>query len=144
VIWAGLLPSIMKRPLLGYGFMGFWQGLRGESAYVGLLMNWPGMGYAENGVIELWLELGALGVVLYLLVLSRAVKNAVYCFTRKPSPAVMWYSSVLFVLVMSNIEGGSLLSPTDLKFLLPMVAFIGLRREAKHLRSQRVCDISAG
>jgi O-antigen ligase len=138
IIWTALLPSIMKRPLLGYGFMAFWQGLRGESANVGLIMNWSGISYAENGVIELCLELGAIGVVLYLLVFLRAVKDAVYCFTRKPSSAVMWYISLLFALAVSNIAGGVLLSPIDLKFLLPMIAFVGLRREAQCIRGLRI------
>ena len=138
ILWAGLIPSIMKQPLLGYGFMAFWQGLRGESANVGLIMNWPGISYAENGVIELCLELGAIGVGLYLLVFLRAVKDAVYCFRKKPSPNVMWYISLVFLLAISNVAGGVLLSPVDLKFLLPMVAFMGLRREAQRIRSLRI------
>jgi exopolysaccharide production protein ExoQ len=144
IIWAALLPSLMKRPLLGYGFMAFWQGLHGESVNVGLLMKWPGMGYAENGVIELWLELGAVGVALYLLMFGRAVKDAIYCFTREPSPGVLSYIALLFALAVSNIEGGVLLSPTDLKFLLPMVAFLGLRREAQRVRTRGLCENSAG
>lgn len=144
LIWSGLMPSLLKRPMLGYGFMAFWQGLRGESAYLGLLMNWPGMSYAENGVIELWLELGAVGVCLYALVFCRAVKDAVFCFSRTPSPAAMSYIALLFALAVSNIEGGVLLSPTDLKFLLPMIAFLGLRREAKRVRSERSRDITEG
>jgi exopolysaccharide production protein ExoQ len=138
ILWAGLVPSIMKHPLLGYGFMAFWQGLRGESANIALIMNWPGESYAENGVIELCLELGTIGVALYLLVFVRAVKDAIYCFKKKPSSTVMWYISLLFVLAISNIAGGVLLSPVDLKFLLPMVAFIGLRREAQRMRSLRI------
>jgi len=134
-IWSLLMASLMKRPLLGYGFKGFWQpGLRGESAHIGLLMDWPGMGYAENGVVDLGLELGFVGVGLYLLVFSRAVKDAIYCFTKEPSPGVMWYIAILFALAASNIESGALLEPTDLNFLLPMIAFLGLRREAQRVR----------
>ena len=136
-IWSALVPSVMKRPLFGYGFMAFWQGLQGESANVGLLMNWPGMGYAENGVIELCLELGLIGVGIYLLVFFRGLKDAVSCFIRKPSPAAMWYISLLFALAVTNLEGGILLSP-DLMFILPMVAFIGLRREAQRVGGARV------
>jgi exopolysaccharide production protein ExoQ len=143
VLWSGLMPSLMRRPLLGYGFMAFWQGLHGESASVGLLMRWPGIGYAENGVIELWLELGAVGVALYLFAFFRAVKDAVYCFTREPSPGVMSYIALLFALAISNIEGGILLSPTDLKFLLPMIAFLGLRREAQRVRTRGMCESSS-
>ena len=33
-IWSLLLGSIAKRPLLGYGYYAFWQGLKGESANI--------------------------------------------------------------------------------------------------------------
>jgi O-antigen ligase len=99
-----------------------------------LLMHWPGMAYAENGVLELWLELGAVGVVLYLLVFFRAVKDAAYCFMRKPSPAVMWYISILVVTAVSNIGGGELMSNSDLRIIVSLVAFVGLRREARRAR----------
>jgi O-antigen ligase len=130
-IWASLIPSVAKRPLLGYGFTAFWLPLMGESANTQLFMHWPGMGYAENGVLELWLELGAVGVLLYLLVYLRAIRDAFCCFKRKPPPVVMWYISLLFFLTISNIEGGALLSTSDLDVVLSLIAVIGLRREAQ-------------
>jgi exopolysaccharide production protein ExoQ len=134
IIWSSVISSAMKRPLLGYGYNAFWASLQGESANTVLLMHWPGMAYAENGVLELWLELGAVGVVLYLLVFFRAVKDAAYCFMRKPSPAVMWYISILVVTAVSNIGGGELMSNSDLRIIVSLVAFVGLRREARRAR----------
>jgi exopolysaccharide production protein ExoQ len=130
-IWASLIPSAMKRPLLGYGYQAFWQPLQGESAYTQALMRWPGMGYAENGVLELWLELGAVGVLLYGFVFLRAVKDAIYCLLKEPSPAVMWYTASLFFVAICNIEGGRLLATSDLDFVLSLIAVAGLRREAQ-------------
>jgi exopolysaccharide production protein ExoQ len=130
-IWSSLVASVMKRPMLGYGYTAFWGGMQGESANTAILMHWPGMGYAENGVLELWLELGLAGVVLYLLVFLRAIKDAAHCFMRRPSPAVMWYICSLFFVTVSNIEAGKLLSTSDLGFILSLVSFSGLRREAQ-------------
>jgi O-antigen ligase len=130
LIWSNLMTSVKKQPLLGYGFMAFWGAEQGESINTALAMHWPGMGYAENGVLELWLELGAVGVFLFLLVFLRAVKDAIHCFLRDPSPAVMWYVSVLFFLTVCNIEAGLLLSTSDLGVIVSFVAFAGLRREA--------------
>jgi exopolysaccharide production protein ExoQ len=135
--WAALLISIMKQPFLGYGYDAFWQGLHGESANTTLLINWPGMGYAENGVLELWLELGAVGVFLFLLIFIRAVRDAIYCFKREPSPEIMWYCSLLFLVAASNIESGNIILASNLLCILPFVAYMGLRKEAKRVRSQR-------
>jgi exopolysaccharide production protein ExoQ len=133
IIWSSLMISIRKQPLLGYGYTAFWGFLKGESANAVLAFHGP-LGYAENGVIQLWLELGAVGVGLYMLIFFRAIKDAAYCLLRKPSPAVMWYTSGLFYITVSNLEAGQLLSTSDLGLILSLVAFAGLRREAQRTR----------
>ena len=139
IIWSSLISSIRKQPLLGYGYTAFWGFLQGESANTVLVFHGP-LGYAENGVLELWLELGAVGVILYTLVFFRAIKDAIYCFMRKPSPAVMWYISALFFIAVSNIEAGKLLSTSDLGLILSLIAFAGLRREAQRARLRMKCE----
>jgi exopolysaccharide production protein ExoQ len=132
-IWASVISSIRKAPLLGYGYTAFWGFLEGESANTVLVFHGP-LAYAENGILELWLELGAVGVGLYLLLFVRALKDAVYCFLGKPTPAVMWYASGLFYIAASNVEAGKLLSTSDLGLILSLIAFAGLRREAQRAR----------
>lgn len=133
-IWAAVMMSILKKPLIGYGFKAFWQGLNGESANAILTMKWPGLSYSENGVLDLWLELGGIGVVLYLCVFLRAVKDAAYCLRRNASPFVMWCTLMLFIEAISNIEGGTMLFPSSLACILPIMAYTGLRRERLRLK----------
>lgn len=136
-VWKGLAPLILRRPILGYGYMAFWQGiLAGPSRSLALQLHWLGLAGSENGVLEMWLELGIVGVLLYATVFLRAVKDAFYCLWREPSPAVLWYVSILFYVVVTNIEGGLLLTPSNLVCILPFVAFVGLRREAQRLRDR--------
>jgi O-antigen ligase len=142
VIWSALMVSIVKHPFLGYGYMAFWRGLSGESANAILQLRWPGMTYAENGILELWLELGAVGVFLYALLFARAVKDAVYCCRRHPSPANLWFASVLFLVGVENIAGGKLLGPSSLASMLPFVAYVGLRKEAERLRCLRPSGVT--
>jgi exopolysaccharide production protein ExoQ len=134
VLWAGLLHLVMQRPLQGYGYMAFWQGLNGPSRYLALQLNWPSLGGAESGVLELLLELGIVGLLLYLAAFAVAAKSALYCLGRGASPAALWYTSILFYVVATNIEGGLLLAPSNLACILPFIAFVGLRREALLLR----------
>jgi exopolysaccharide production protein ExoQ len=137
IIWSSVLTSVKKHPLFGYGYMAFWASLLGESANTVLLMHWPGMAYAENGILELALELGVVGVVLYLLLFFRAVKDAAYLFMRKPSPAAMWYISYLAFTVVSNIGGGRVMVTSDLMCILTVIVFAGLRRETRRVRLRR-------
>jgi exopolysaccharide production protein ExoQ len=133
-IWSSLMPSVLRHPLVGYGYRAFWRGLSGESANAILRVGWTGMGYAENGVLELWLELGAVGVLLYSLVFIRAAKDAVYCLRRNPPPSTVWYASILFYVAVSNIWGGNLVLPSSLQCSLPFIAYVGLRRDFDRVR----------
>jgi exopolysaccharide production protein ExoQ len=134
-IWGAVMMSILKKPLLGYGFKAFWQGLNGESANAILSMKWPGLSYSENGVLDLWLELGGIGVALYICVFLRAVKDAAYCLRRNASPFVMWCTLMLFIVAISNIEGGAMLFPSSLACVLPIMVYAGLRRERLRLQA---------
>jgi O-antigen ligase len=138
VLWDGLTHLAMKRPLCGYGYTAFWQGIvKGPSRSLALQMGWLGLAGAENGVLEMWLELGLIGVLLYLAIFLRAVKDAFYCIGRGASSAALWYVSILFYVVATNIEGGLLLAPSSLSCILPFVAFVGLRREAQGMRDRQ-------
>jgi O-antigen ligase len=138
-LWAAVMSSILKHPFLGYGYSAFWMGLSGESANVVLHVHWLAvLGYAENGVLELWLELGVVGVLLYALVYLLAVKDALYCIRREPSQAILWYSSVLFYVAVSNIGDGILLSSSSLVCIIPFVVYARLGQEARRIRGLRV------
>lgn len=138
VLWAGLVHIAMRHPLCGYGYTAFWQGIiRGPSRSLALQMGWPGLAGSENGVLEMWLELGFVGVLLYAAVFLRAVKDAFYCIGKRASPATLWYISILFYVVATNIEGGLLLAPSNLACILPFVAYVGLRREAQRMRERQ-------
>jgi O-antigen ligase len=111
--------------------------LNGPSRGLALELNWHGLGGAESGILEAWLELGIVGVLLYAAIFLRAVKDALYCFGRGASSAALWYMSILFYVVATNIEGGALVMPSNLMCILPFVAFVGLRREVKLLRERQ-------
>ena len=138
VLWAGLVQIAMRHSICGYGYTAFWQGvIRGPSRSLALQMGWPGLAGSENGVLEMWLELGFVGVLLYAAVFLRAVKDALYCIGKGASPATLWYTSILFYVVATNIEGGLLLAPSNLACILPFVAYVGLRREAQRIRERQ-------
>ncbi len=89
-IWNALAISILKRPLLGYGYFAFWQGIKGESGRVIYLTHWT-FGYAHNGIIEIFLQLGTTGVVIFFMTFFKAIKDAWYIFRNDHSGTYDWY-----------------------------------------------------
>lgn len=75
-LWVSVLDKILERPWLGYGFGGFWLGWNGESADVWALNTW-GPPHAHNGFLDLLLDLGLLGFLVFalnfLIVCARAI-----------------------------------------------------------------------
>jgi len=80
VLWSALLDNVRERPWLGYGYGAFWTGGTGASARVyNQLLN---TGYgphvsADNGILDLWLSLGLLGVLVFACGFVRVFLRAV-------------------------------------------------------------------
>ena len=76
-IWQELFVSIAKRPLLGYGYGAFWLGLKEESARMIFAINWASLGYAENGLIDLCLQVGLVGIGLFIASFIQACRRLI-------------------------------------------------------------------
>jgi O-antigen ligase len=124
-VWMAVLRSIERRPLLGYGFSSFWLGMQGESAAVLTSTRWV-FGYAHNGVLEIWLQLGVVGVLLFVITLVNAVKDAWLCFISDNRGKYDWYIGLLFLTVIFNIDEETVVLPNELLALLYIVLCCGL------------------
>ncbi len=107
-IWGSVLPYILERPILGYGFSGFWGGASAGSSNIDRAMGGTIM-YSHNGYIETFLALGLLGFVLTLGFLGIAVKRAYYCSQRRQSSASLWPLAFILFFVMHNFGEATIL-----------------------------------
>jgi len=137
-IWAAVANAVAKRPVLGYGYKAFWQGLQGESLNVGLAVGATALTNSENAVLEIWLELGLVGVLIMLLILFQACRNAITCLWHDNTKYVRWYSLIVFFNVLALVDGGKVMFPHTIEWLLLVVAYAGLAAEARRIRMQRI------
>jgi O-antigen ligase len=133
-VWAVVMHSIEKRPLLGYGYYAFWLGLKGESANVIHSINWS-FGYAHNELLEVWLQLGIVGVICVAATFLLAMKNAWYCFRNDQTGRFDWYISLLVVTLVYNIDEETILFPNDLLSILYVVMCCSLAVAVLEIRS---------
>jgi exopolysaccharide production protein ExoQ len=134
VIWAAALMSIVKRPLLGFGYSAFWIGFKGEAVNLALATGYAGLGNAENGVLQLWLEIGLVGVAVLFLMLLRTCKNAATCFRADSPGYVIWYISLLFLTLLALVDGDKFMVPHAIEWTMYILADVGLAMEAQRLR----------
>ena len=74
-LWGYVVDSIGKHPVLGYGYGGYWGGPNAPSSVIWGRFAWL-PAHAHNGVLDVWLDLGAIGVVLLL---TSLLVSAFYC-----------------------------------------------------------------
>ena len=135
-IWQLVLASISKRPLLGYGYYSFWQGLRGESANIIVGAHWV-FGYAHNGILEICLQLGLVGAALFFVTLFQAMGNAWFCLRNGCPTAVEWYIGIIALTLVYNVDESTVLWPVDLLSILYVVACCGLAMAVRQIKSVR-------
>ncbi len=133
-IWKAILPALSDRPVLGYGFRAFWLGMQGPSSTIALTTGYIGLANAENSVLQMWLELGAVGVCLMLAILFVSVKNALKCMIAAPSSYVTWCSVNVFLTILALSDGDKIMYPNTVEWILYVMSYVALAEEAKKLR----------
>jgi exopolysaccharide production protein ExoQ len=137
-IYAAVLQSILKHPALGYGFGAFWF-INPEAVNIGLQIRWPSIGYAENGILEMGLQVGIVGLALIFIPIFRAIGQGLRLLqTWNYNPRVGWFCTILFLELATNIEAGSVLAPTTLSWTLTIIAIVGLANEYRNRASAGV------
>ena len=102
-LWAEVIHSISERPLLGYGFQGYWAGDR--MLELGDATGWAARG-AHNSYLECMLSMGGIGGALFVLALLIALHRATVGFRISKDPGYGFaFSWLVFGMVHSMAEG---------------------------------------
>lgn len=132
-IWKAVFISILKRPILGYGYVGFFNGYQGEAANVSLAAGW-GVTASHNGYLDVWVTLGAVGLALLLCTFVWAVRDAFVCICREYSPYLAWCASIVFLMIVTNTDEKAMMVPNDLIWVYYVIACVGLADGARRIQ----------
>jgi exopolysaccharide production protein ExoQ len=119
-IWAAVLPVIPNR-LVGAGFESFWLGPRVERVWSNL-SQYMHVNEAHNGYIEVYLNLGWVGVGLIAVNLIGGYRGSVAAFRRDPVFGGLMLAYVAAAAIYSITEAGfRMLDPIWIFLLLAVV-----------------------
>lgn len=122
-IWAMVL-GMTKNPLLGTGFESFWLGPRLQKIWS--VYSW-GPTEAHNGYIEIFLNLGWIGIVLLAVVIATGYRTVLAAFRRKlpTGNLVLAYFVVGVVYNFTEAAFFRMMAPAWILFLLAIARVPG-------------------
>jgi exopolysaccharide production protein ExoQ len=137
-LWGLAFDAAMKRPLLGHGTEGFWQqGRDGPASGIMTALNWV-VPHAHNGLLEIFIELGLLGVVLSLAVYALAMARAVKLTRQDTSPYGAWPVCYLIFVVLYNITESTFMRRGSMFWMLLGAVTMQLARaRAEELQARK-------
>jgi exopolysaccharide production protein ExoQ len=116
-IWGASIFLGLDHPWIGYGFNAFWLGEEGPSRLVRQVAAWD-VPSAHNGFLEIWLDLGFLGLLVFFVGLVRFAWKATQCFLHTYRWENTWPILFLAFLVVVNLVQSALISTNFIFWIL--------------------------
>jgi len=120
-LWEAVWEMIGQHPWLGFGYGAFWLGWNEPSQYVWIRFARVG-GWeppnAHNGFLDLWLELGIVGLSLFVIVFCASVSRALVLIRREQSMVAAFPFMFLIFLLLSNLTESNLVTHNSIFWIL--------------------------
>jgi exopolysaccharide production protein ExoQ len=126
-LWDLTLSAIARKPWFGYGFDSFWLGLQGSSATPVQLLQWSPPN-SHNGFLDILLELGILGLSLFVVGYLLSWRRALRLLSRHPGHVPVWLCTYLFFLLLNNLSERTILDQNSIFWVLYVTTTVNIHR----------------
>lgn len=106
-IWAYVVDSIQRKPWLGYGLLGYWNGLDGPSAYVLRAMRVK-VHYSHNGFLDMYLSFGLIGFSLFISNFILVIKKSLSLLRSSNAIEGFWPLLWMTYMILTNLTEGNI------------------------------------
>jgi O-antigen ligase len=136
-IWNNVVADIYQRPILGWGFQAFWSPANPAAVDIQWALGWT-VPESHNGLLELLLEIGLAGTLMFVFLLARNVVLGVRCL--RTSARELGVTSLLCCawILLTGISEDVLVDPslpsTSSFFILGLMCEKALQRAAHQRR----------
>jgi O-antigen ligase len=125
-LWELAIEKISERPWLGYGYQGFWQ-TGGEAEII-----WKAEGYkpphAHNGFVNITLDLGLIGLFLFLLTIAVTYFRAIAWLRSGRSTVELWPIFYVTFFFMYNHSENTIVEHNSFFWALLVAVALSLKR----------------
>ncbi len=129
-LWQDLFPVAMERVFLGHGYRAAFGGYFSPVHEVWIQHGWQ-PSHAHNALFHTWLDLGLVGVFLFLVTFFRGVKRSIHVVNLRPDAVGLWPLAFLSMsLLISISESG--ITYTEAGWLMYVVAILAVSNYTKN------------
>jgi exopolysaccharide production protein ExoQ len=116
-MWGIIWQAIASEPWLGYGYRSFWRDDESGRLAIWAALEWTPT-TAHNGIVDLALDIGLLGVAIFLTSFVSAVYLAFRAVRTHRHPVSFWPLMFLTFLLLCNITESMLLQANNILWIL--------------------------
>lgn len=124
-LWREVAAAIGKRPMLGYGFAAFWPVPLGAVGPILDQFDWAS--HSHNGLLDLWLDLGLGGVLIFLIGYACTVRDAIVTYRSIAGIEGLWPLTYLAFMFLYNITESTTFVPNSAFLILYGAAAVSTR-----------------
>ncbi len=128
-LWAVSALIGFDRPWLGFGYNAFWLGENGQSADVWKVVGWAAPS-AHNGLLEMWLDLGAVGVAMAAFSFATCWRKALRLIHITKAWEYAWPLLFLVFLFVLNLTENAFLEGNSIHWFIYVVVVLDLSLSA--------------
>lgn len=131
-IWESLVPYIQQRLWLGWGYEAFWDIASTPARIIEFRLHFRPF-YAHNGLVELWLGLGLVGITVFAVLWARHL--LLVCRLLYMHPNNQFYAiSIALIIVLTglNLSENTILARNNIAWVLFVMMHVSLVRTTSH------------
>lgn len=139
-LWDAVTSMIHQRPLLGYGYYGFWQGWEGPSAYVWRRVDWfpP---HSHSGFLDLLLDLGVVGTAVFLVQFLRSWLRGMGWLRSVPTALGAFPLLFFSFVALNTVTESVLMRPSTVFWVLYVYLAVAVSRGARSASEPLECPV---
>lgn len=122
-LWELVDVEISDRWMLGYGYQAFWTVDNPQATHIWLKLGWAAP-HAHNGYRDILLSFGVMGMVPFVLMLLRAIRQGAVLQCHDPQYGWLWLNVLTIMILVMNLTESFFLVQNDAIFILFTAAII--------------------
>lgn len=126
-LWRFVGEGIASRPILGHGYGVFWEFSSQEATRIRGAIGWDAPS-AHDGYMDLLLDVGLVGLLLYAVAYAVTVRRAVVLFRRGPASDIIWPLLLLAEIFLCQITEASIVTPHSIYWILYVAAVFSVSK----------------